>query len=339
MTVTADRAAARKSSGGAARKSSTPGTGASARQAGAGRGGGASEPRGPGGAGEGCQGGGPAGVPCRVLAGPGAGSGRAAAGPGGVAGAGAGAGAARADAGVPVHVLPGRGAADGGGPGRHACLGAAGAVVRGRAPVEFRRVRLAGAAAGLRRQRLRRDPARPVRVGRQAAGREPGRGRAGQRLPRQGPPQDRSGGGRGLPHRDARVRRAALPGRLVRAPGHRAGAERVPVPGQGEKAQGVREAAGQGPHPGQHPGAGQAHHRGRRAAADHQRPADDRPGRGGLQRRAGRRDLRADPRRAGQVPAHPAVRPAAPARSSSPWSRWPARSSGSAASAPAPGSC
>ena len=175
-------------------------------QAGAGRDGGASEPRGPGGPGQGRQGGGPAGVACRVLAGPGAGSGRAAAGPGGVAGAGAGAGPARADAGVPVHVLPGRGAADGGGPGRHARLGAAGAAVRGRAPVEFRRVRLAGAAAGLRRQRLRRDPARAVRVGRQAAGREPGRGRAGQRLPRQGPPQDRPGGGRTLPHRDARVR-------------------------------------------------------------------------------------------------------------------------------------
>ena len=74
-----------------------------------------------------------------------------------------------------------------------------------------------------------------------------------------------------------------------------------------------REAAGQGAHQRQHEGAGQAHHRGRRAAADHQRPADDRPGRGGLRRRAGRRDLRADPRRAGQVPAHPAVRPAAPA--------------------------
>ena len=45
----------------------------------------------------------------------------------------------------------------------------------------------------------------------------------GQRLPRQGPAQDRPGGGRRLPHRDARVRGAALPGRLVRAPGHRAG--------------------------------------------------------------------------------------------------------------------
>ena len=244
----------------------------------------------------------------------GAGSGRAAAGPGGVAGAGADAGPARADAGVPVHVLPGRGAADGGGPGRHARLGAAGAAVRGRAPVEFRRVRLAGTAAGLRRQRLRRDPARPVRVGCQAAGREPGRGRAGQRVPRQGPPQDRPGGGRGVPHGDAGVRRAAVPGRLVCAPGHRAGLRRVQVPAQGQKVQGRRGDAGQGPHQRQHQGAGQADHRGRGAAADHQRPADDRPDRGDLRRRAGRRDLRAAPHRAGQVRAHPAVRPAAPAR-------------------------
>ena len=40
---------------------------------------------------------------------------------------------------------------------------------------------------GLRRQRLRRDPARPVRVGCQAAGREPGRGRTGQRVHRPRP--------------------------------------------------------------------------------------------------------------------------------------------------------
>ena len=44
-----------------------------------------------------------------------------------------------------------------------------------------------------------------------------------------------------------------------------------------------REAAGQGAHQRQHAGAAQAHHHGRRAAADHQRPADDRPDRGGLQ--------------------------------------------------------
>ena len=65
----------------------------------------------------------------------------------------------------------------------------------------------------------------------------------------------------------------------------------VQVADQGEEVQGRREAAGQGPHPRQHEGAGQADHRGRRAAADHQRPADDRPDRGGLHRRAGQRDL------------------------------------------------
>ena len=65
------------------------------------------------------------------------------------AGAGAGAGAAWAHAGVGVHVLPGGGAADGGGPGRHALAGAAGAAVRGCAPVQLRCVRLAGTAAGL----------------------------------------------------------------------------------------------------------------------------------------------------------------------------------------------
>ena len=79
----------------------------------------------------------------------------------------------------------------------------------------------------------------PVRVGRQAAGGEPGRGRAGQRVRRQGPPQDRPGGGRGLPDGDARVRGAALPGRLVRAPGRRGGHRRVPVAAEGEEAQGA----------------------------------------------------------------------------------------------------
>ena len=83
---------------------------------------------------------------------------------------------------------------------------------------------------------------------------------------------------------------------------------------QGEKVQGRPGAAGQGPHPRQHPGAAQAHHHGRRPAADHQRPPDDRPGRRNLRRRAGRRDLRATARRPGQIPAHPAVRPAPPAR-------------------------
>ena len=57
-----------------------------------------------------------------------------------------------------------------------------GAALRRRAPVELRGLRLARAPPGLRRQRLRRDPARPVGVGRQAAGRQPRGGRPRQRL-------------------------------------------------------------------------------------------------------------------------------------------------------------
>ena len=52
-----------------------------------------------------------------------------------------------------------------------------------------------------------------------------------------------------------------------------------------------------------------------------------------------RRNLPGDPHGAGQIPAHAAVRTANTCWNSSPWSRRPARSSGSAASAPAPGSC
>ena len=99
------------------------------------------------------------------------------------------------------------------------------------------------------------------------------------------------------------------------------------------------EDAGQGAHRRQHQGAAQADHRGRRAAADHQRPADDHADRGGLRRRAGRRDLRRDPPRCWASTGAPCNRTAGTCWSSSPWSRWPARWSGSAASAPAPGSC
>jgi hypothetical protein len=50
-------------------------------------------------------------------------------------------------------------------------------------------------------------------------------------FPGQGPPQDRPGRGGGLPHRDARLRRAAPAGGLVYPCGHRAGHRRGPVPG------------------------------------------------------------------------------------------------------------
>ena len=81
-----------------------------------------------------------------------------------------------------VHVLSRRRADHGQRPRRDAALGASGAVLRRRAPLELRRVRLARAAARVRHQRLRRDAPRAVGVGRQAPGREHADRRAQQRL-------------------------------------------------------------------------------------------------------------------------------------------------------------
>jgi hypothetical protein len=53
-----------------------------------------------------------------------------------------------------------------------------------------------------------------------------------------------------------------------------------------QRGQAHREDGGPGARPGQHAGAEQAHHHGRRAAADHQRPPADRADRGDLPRRA-----------------------------------------------------
>ncbi len=62
--------------------------------------------------------------------------------------------------------------------------GLARAAVRRRAPVQLRRVRRARSAARVQRQRLRRDAAGPVRVGREAAGGQLRRGRPRSRLRR-----------------------------------------------------------------------------------------------------------------------------------------------------------
>ena len=106
----------------------------------------------------------------------------------------------------------------------HPGLRAGGAGVRGCAPVELRHLRLGRAAPGLRRQRLRRDAARAVGVGCQAAGGQPGSGRPRQRVRRQGPPCDRRRRGRQLPAGDAELRRDDQPGGLVRARGRGPGA-------------------------------------------------------------------------------------------------------------------
>ena len=126
--------------------------------------------------------------PCRVraLAGPGR-SGRVARAPGEDARAGAGADPLRADAGLAVHLLSRRGDDHGPRSRRDAAVGALRAVLRRCAPVELRRLRLAGTTAGVRHQRLRRDAPGAVGVGRQATGREHADRGARQRVPPQGP--------------------------------------------------------------------------------------------------------------------------------------------------------
>ena len=259
------------------------------------------------------------------------------------AGARAGADPVRPDAGLPVHVLPRRGAGHGGRPGRDAGVRPARPALRRRAPVQLRRVRLAGAAAGLRRQRLRRDPARPVGVGRQAAGRQPG-----GRRPRQRASAARSAAGSCWPGSAAYRKRDAAGSPACSNLDvwyARIDVDDVDAASRGETL--TTQAAPKRP---------------RRASAkartrdsmqafakltelvDGQRriiadppllvPIEDL-----LPRAAGACDLDAALREADPgLPAHPADRPADPARAVPTSSTWPARSSASAASAPAPGS-
>ena len=71
-------------------------------------------------------------------------------------------------------------------------------------------------------------------------------------------------------------------------PGHR----RIQVPGQGEKVQDREKLLAKAHTADSTKALGQADHHGRRAAPDHQHPPDERPGRGGLRQRAGRRAVR-----------------------------------------------
>ena len=95
-----------------------------------------------------------------------------------------------------------------------------GAAVRGRAPEQLRRLRHTGTPSGLRHQRLRRDLPRPVRVGRQTAGRQRRGGRADRRLPAEEGKGGRAGGGGRLPGGDPPAGPDGQPRRLVLPPGH-----------------------------------------------------------------------------------------------------------------------
>ena len=127
----------------------------------------------------------------------------------------------RAHAGVPVRLLPRRRVSHGGRPRGRAPDGIARPALRRRAPLELRHLRGAGPEARLQPQRLRRDAAGAVRVGRQAARREPRGRRPGARLRRCEPALGRDGGGARVPRGDGALRGDAEHRRLVRAPRRR----------------------------------------------------------------------------------------------------------------------
>jgi hypothetical protein len=106
----------------------------------------------------------------------------------------------RTDGRLALHLLPRRRRGDGRRPRRDAHLRHHGPTLRGRALVELRAVRLTRTAPGLRHQRFRRDPARALGVGHQAA-------RSQRRDRRQGP-RLRHAGAAGC----GRVGRTRLPG-------------------------------------------------------------------------------------------------------------------------------
>ena len=149
---------------------------------------------------------------------------RAARGAGRHAGPGARADPLRADARVALHLLSRRRLPDGGRSRRHAAHRPGRAALRRCAPVELRRLRRAGPAADLQHQRLRRDAARPVRVGREAARRQLRRRRPRPRLQRQAAPSGQPDGDPVLPRGDPELRADVEPRPLVLP--HRPGGDR-----------------------------------------------------------------------------------------------------------------
>ena len=222
----------------------------------------------------------------------------------------------------------------------HAERRAGGAAVRRRAPVELRRVRLPGSATGLRHQRLRRDPARPVRVGRQAArrqlrGRRPGHGLRHQA--RAGRQPGRAAGRTarrcaGSPMRTLDVWYAHLDIDAIAARCRRQlrpdAAKRV--------RDNVAKAQDQGQHARRSTSSTASSTASRGIVSD---PPLIVPIERAVSRTARRRESTSGMHEMlDSYRRTPPVRPSAPARAFRS-STWPARSSASAASAPAPGSC
>ena len=120
----------------------------------------------------------------------------------------------------------------------------------------------------------------PVGMGRQAAGRQPGGGRPGEQLQRQGPEEDPAGHGGPVPDGDAAVRGHGRPRRLVHAwwTSTSCSSQFGGLLKQDQR-KALEKGAGQGADPGQHAGAAQADPDGGRAAADRARPAGHRAAR------------------------------------------------------------
>ena len=148
----------------------------------------------------------------------------------------------------------------------------AGSALRRRPPLEFRCVRRTRPATGLLDQRLRRDPAGAVRVGREAAGGElRGRRRdlgfeepsAARRRDRVGSTARRWPASRRCGNIDVWYTRLDVDGMV----------ERIPEPMSTEAEEAMQARPREGADEGQHACPREAVPRGRRRAADHRRPA------------------------------------------------------------------
>ena len=134
------------------------------------------------------------------------------------------------------------------------------AAGRRRAPGQLRRLRHRGAVAGLRPERLRRDPARALRVGREAAGGQLRGRRAAPAVHPRAVRRDPRGGCGGVPQRDGRVRGHAPAGCLVRPDPGRGHPEQVGRVGGSGAHRLLPAHPGQGPQEDQRPGGVALHH-------------------------------------------------------------------------------
>ena len=144
-----------------------------------------------------------------------------------------------------VHLLSRGGGDHGGGPRRDPAVWPRCPALRRRPSLQLRRLRCSGPAADLRHQRLRRDPPRTVRMGREAACRELRGRRPRSRFQEAGEPRGGDHGGPGIPGGDEAAGRRAQHRRLVRASryrGHRA----VPLAGEPQGRPQLRQGEGQG---------------------------------------------------------------------------------------------